>query len=61
MNESDLAPYVKTALALQGFGDLPAGAVDDITVQFARIHAIAAAFAELELPPELESAAVFRP
>jgi hypothetical protein len=60
VDQQQLKSYVDAALALQRFQfDQPI--TDEITLQFSRVHAIAATFIDIELPVSLESAAVFRP
>jgi len=55
-----LADYVRTALALQGY-ELDAAQTAAVTLQFARIARIASTFLEQSLPPEAEPLPVFRP
>jgi len=62
MDQSDpqLAAYVRSALAVQGY-TLDAAQAAAVTLQFARIAAIAAAFLDQPLPPDAEPLPVFRP
>jgi Protein of unknown function (DUF4089) len=60
MNEPERDAYVRAALTLQGYA-LPEERIQEIARQFARIEAIAATIADVELPMDAESAAVFRP
>lgn len=55
-----IASYVRAALALQGyqFNDTQQAA---IVLQFSRIEAVAQSFLQLQLPPEIDAAPVFRP
>lgn len=55
-----IASYVRAALALQGyqFNDTQQAA---IVLQFSRIEAVAQSFLQLQLPPEIAAAPVFRP
>ena len=52
--------YVRAALALQGyqFDDTQQAA---IVLQFSRIEAVAQSFLQLQLPPDVDAAPVFRP
>ena len=55
-----IASYVRAALTLQGyqFNDTQQAA---IVLQFSRIEAVAQHFLQLQLPPDIDAAPVFRP
>jgi hypothetical protein len=55
-----LAAYVQAAAALQGY-ELDAAQTAAVTLQFARIAQIGAAFLQDPLPPQAEPLPVFRP
>lgn len=57
---SPLEPYVRAALALQGY-DFDDAHVADITLQFERFQAMAKTFDDIDLPAELDPAALFLP
>jgi hypothetical protein len=55
-----IASYVHAALALQGY-QFDAAQQAAIVLQFSRIEAVAQSFLQLQLPPALDAAPVFRP
>lgn len=59
-NDRELAHYVRAALALQGYA-LDEAQTAAVTVQFARIAAIAGAFLQEPLPAAAEPLPVFLP
>ena len=60
MTRNECEAYVRAALAIHGYRFDP-DVVAELVLQFERIERIAAPLLEIELPSELESAAVFRP
>ena len=59
MTDQQRAEYVRAALALQGY-ELDAVRIAAVLGEFTRIHAIASAILDRELPLELDQAPVFR-
>ena len=60
MTDQQRSEYVRAALGLQGF-DLDEVRIAAVLDEFTRIHAIASAILDHELPMELDQAPVFRP
>ena len=60
MTPDTIEPYVRTALALQGYSFTDAQ-IAGIVLQFSRFAAIADAFIDMPLPLDLDAAPVFRP
>ena len=60
MTDEQRSDYVRAALALQGY-DFDNVRLAAVLGEFTRIHAIASAFVDCELPLELDPAPVFRP
>jgi Protein of unknown function (DUF4089) len=59
-NDNPVEPYVRTALALQGY-TFEDAEIAEIAAQFARLEAIARTVFDWPLPFTSESAPVFRP
>ncbi|AHV92174.1 DUF4089 domain-containing protein [Bordetella holmesii] len=59
MTQDTIDHYVRSALLLQGYR-LSEAATQEVSLQFARIQAIAASFAAELLPLETEPATVYR-
>ncbi|OZI71295.1 DUF4089 domain-containing protein [Bordetella genomosp. 12] len=59
MTQDTIDHYVRSALLLQGYA-LSEAATREVSLQFERIQAIAAGFADEPLPLETEPAAVYR-
>jgi hypothetical protein len=60
VNEQERVAYVRAALVMQGY-QFSEARVMEIAKQFERIESIAATIVNAGLPPDLDSASVFRP
>ena len=60
MTTLPIEPYVRAALAIQGY-QFDEARIAEIVLQFSRIETLAQTFLQLPLPFELEALPVFQP